>query len=390
MTNRKDLIDEALLRSGRLEVHIEIGLPDEHGREQIFRIHTRSLRENGFLDEHISLAEYAARTKNYSGAEIEAVVRSAVSYAMEQHINVENLQKMDLKKMREVKITKEYFELALQEVQPEFGVNDDDLQVNFSRGIIRFSSDVQEIIDLSLKIVTRLRSSSVMNRQSLLLQGDLACGKSALACFLAKEASFPFVRMIRADDYVGASDGSVCSRIAKIFDDAYKSDASVVIIDDLERLIGYTVGARFSNPILQTILTSIRRNPSDLNRKIFIIATCTYEALRTLQIDRMFDWVRDLPLVETRKELETVLKVSAYGQKCKPSIAEVCAQFPEKDNRVGISSLLSIIELAVDNEDCITPDNFELSLEAKAKNLNKKTDMLAFYQQDEKSEDAKA
>lgn len=32
MTNRKDLIDEAVLRPGRLEVHIEVGLPDEIGR----------------------------------------------------------------------------------------------------------------------------------------------------------------------------------------------------------------------------------------------------------------------------------------------------------------------------------------------------------------------
>lgn len=36
MTNRKDLIDEAILRPGRLEVHIEIGLPNEAGRKQIF------------------------------------------------------------------------------------------------------------------------------------------------------------------------------------------------------------------------------------------------------------------------------------------------------------------------------------------------------------------
>jgi len=40
MTNRRDMLDEAMLRPGRLEVQIEIGLPDERGRLQILKIHT--------------------------------------------------------------------------------------------------------------------------------------------------------------------------------------------------------------------------------------------------------------------------------------------------------------------------------------------------------------
>ncbi|KAF4749278.1 hypothetical protein FOZ63_007893 [Perkinsus olseni] len=47
MTNRLDMIDEALLRPGRLEVHVEIGLPDEEGRNEIFNIHTKQMREHG-------------------------------------------------------------------------------------------------------------------------------------------------------------------------------------------------------------------------------------------------------------------------------------------------------------------------------------------------------
>jgi vesicle-fusing ATPase len=84
MTNRKDLIDEALLRpgmgifffhiltfSGRLEVHMEIGLPDEKGRLQILKIHTKRMRDSNYLGDDIKLEELAATTKNFSGAEIE-------------------------------------------------------------------------------------------------------------------------------------------------------------------------------------------------------------------------------------------------------------------------------------------------------------------------------
>jgi vesicle-fusing ATPase len=40
MTNRIDLIDDAILRPGRLEIHQEIGLPNKEGRKQILEIHT--------------------------------------------------------------------------------------------------------------------------------------------------------------------------------------------------------------------------------------------------------------------------------------------------------------------------------------------------------------
>ena len=84
MTNRKDRLDEAILRPGRLEIHLEIGLPDEAGRAQIFEIHTRKSRENNLLAENVHLPKLAALTKNYTGAEIEAVCKGACSFALEK------------------------------------------------------------------------------------------------------------------------------------------------------------------------------------------------------------------------------------------------------------------------------------------------------------------
>jgi vesicle-fusing ATPase len=88
MTNRLDMIDEALLRPGRLEVHMEISLPDEHGRHQILNIHTAKMRTNRVMDSDVDLAELATLTKNFSGAEIGGLVKSATSFAFNRHVKV--------------------------------------------------------------------------------------------------------------------------------------------------------------------------------------------------------------------------------------------------------------------------------------------------------------
>lgn len=88
MTNRKDMIDKAILRPGRMEIHLEIGLPNEFGRKQIFEIHTRSMRDNNLLEPDVNIDYLAENTINYTGAEIEAVVRSATSYALFKDVNL--------------------------------------------------------------------------------------------------------------------------------------------------------------------------------------------------------------------------------------------------------------------------------------------------------------
>ena len=56
MTNRRELLDEALLRPGRLEVQVEIPLPDKEGRREILQIHFDALRKRGHLSEPLCCA----------------------------------------------------------------------------------------------------------------------------------------------------------------------------------------------------------------------------------------------------------------------------------------------------------------------------------------------
>ena len=90
LTNRPELIDPALLRPGRLEVHVQLHLPDAEGRQRILAIHSKRLRERGCLDAEASAAiasgALAAATHGFSGADLAGLVRSASSYALERYM----------------------------------------------------------------------------------------------------------------------------------------------------------------------------------------------------------------------------------------------------------------------------------------------------------------
>ena len=83
-TNRRDLIDPALLRPGRFDVQVKIDLPTEEGRREIFNIHTREMRRSGLVDGGVDLAKLATMARTFTGAEIEGVVKSAASLAVEE------------------------------------------------------------------------------------------------------------------------------------------------------------------------------------------------------------------------------------------------------------------------------------------------------------------
>jgi vesicle-fusing ATPase len=59
-----------------------------------------------------------------------------------------------------------------------------------------------------------------------------------LAATIAKESEFPFIKIISPENMVGYTETAKCAMIKKTFDDAYKSPLSVVLVDNIERLLG--------------------------------------------------------------------------------------------------------------------------------------------------------
>jgi cell division protease FtsH len=79
-TNRKDMLDSALLRPGRFDRHIIVDLPNKKAREQILELHT----QNKPLAPDVDLEQIAKETFGFSGAQLESLTNEAAIYAMRE------------------------------------------------------------------------------------------------------------------------------------------------------------------------------------------------------------------------------------------------------------------------------------------------------------------
>ncbi|XP_073008095.1 vesicle-fusing ATPase isoform X1 [Typha latifolia] len=338
MTNRKDLLDEALLRPGRLEVHVEINLPDENGRLQILHIHTNKMKENSFLAPDVSLEELAARTKNYSGAELEGVVKSAVSFALNRQISMDDLTKpLD---EESIKVTMDDFLHALQEIIPAFGASTDDLERCRLNGIIDCGARHKHIYQRAMLLVEQVKVSEGSPLLTCLLEGPAGSGKTAMAATIGIDSDFPYVKIISAETMIGLSESSKCARIVKVFEDAYKSQLSIIILDDIERLLEFVaIGPRFSNVISQTLLVLLKRLPPKGKNLMVIGTTSEVGFLESLGICDAFSVTHHVPKLQKEDAKKVLQGLNVFADYDIDSAAEALDDMP-------IKKLYMLVEMA--------------------------------------------
>lgn len=90
-TNRPDVLDPALLRSGRFDRQITVNLPDKKGRYEILKVHARNKK----LSSEISLENLAKRTPGFSGADLENVLNEGAILAVRDKRKVITMADLD-------------------------------------------------------------------------------------------------------------------------------------------------------------------------------------------------------------------------------------------------------------------------------------------------------
>jgi vesicle-fusing ATPase len=261
MTNRMDMIDEALLRAGRLEVHMEISLPDESGRAQILKIHTAKMRSNNVMENDVDVNELARLTKNFSGAEINGLVKAASSFAFSRHIKVGTMAAIN-DDVVNMKVNRRDFLNALEEVKPLFGVAEEELGKCIRGDIIHYSNFINDILEEGRLYINQVRKPNSTPVLSVALHGPPGSGKTALAAKMAIESGFPFIKLVSPEDMVGFNEMQKVQQLDKTFRDAYKSALSVIVIDNIEMLVDWVpIGPRFSNTVLVALKVLLGKQP---------------------------------------------------------------------------------------------------------------------------------
>ncbi|CAD7668095.1 unnamed protein product [Nyctereutes procyonoides] len=347
MTNRPDLIDEALLRPGRLEVKMEIGLPDEKGRLQILHIHTARMRGHQLLSADVDIKELAVETKNFSGAELEGLVRAAQSTAMNRHIKASTKVEVDMEKAESLQVTRGDFLASLEnDIKPAFGTNQEDYASYIMNGIIKWGDPVTRVLEDGELLVQQTKNSDRTPLVSVLLEGPPHSGKTALAAKIAEESNFPFIKICSPDKMIGFSETAKCQAMKKIFDDAYKSQLSCVVVDDIERLLDYVpIGPRFSNLVLQALLVLLKKAPPQ-GRKLLIIGTTSRkDVLQEMEMLNAFSTTIHVPNIATGEQLLEALELLGnFKDKERTTISQ---QVKGKKVWIGIKKLLMLIEMSL-------------------------------------------
>ena len=153
-TNRPDMLDDALLRPGRLERHIYVPAPDEESRKKIFDVYLGG-KTGSILAKDVDVGALVKKTTGYVGADIEALVREAKMAAMRDFIVQMGTRSEQERKdaIKNVMLTKAHFDAAILKVK---GSLDEDAIEKSERQAweMLYNQEQREILSKAAMLVT--------------------------------------------------------------------------------------------------------------------------------------------------------------------------------------------------------------------------------------------
>jgi transitional endoplasmic reticulum ATPase len=236
-TNRPNSIDAALRRFGRFDREIDIGVPDETGRLEVLRIHTKNMK----LSDEVDLEAIAKDTHGYVGADLAALCTEAALQCIREKMDVIDLEdeEIDAEILNSMAVTNDHFKTALGISNPSAlretvvevpNVNWDDIG-----GLEGVKRELQEVVQYPVEHPEKFEKFGMSPSKGVLFYGPPGCGKTLLAKAIANECQANFIS-VKGPELLTMWFGESEANVREIFDKARQSAPCVLFFDELDSI----------------------------------------------------------------------------------------------------------------------------------------------------------
>jgi transitional endoplasmic reticulum ATPase len=234
-TNRPNSIDPALRRFGRFDREIDIGVPDEVGRMEVLRIHTKNMK----LAEDVDLSEIAKSTHGYVGADLAALCTEAALQCIREKMDIIDIEDetIDAEVLDAMAVTNEHFRFAQGQTNPsslrETVVEIPDVTWDDIGGLEDVKKNLQEMILYPIEHPDKFHKFGMQPSKGVLFYGPPGCGKTLLAKAVAHECSSNFIS-IKGPELLTMWFGESEANVREVFDKARGAAPCVLFFDELD------------------------------------------------------------------------------------------------------------------------------------------------------------
>ena len=238
-TNRPNAIDPALRRPGRFDREIAISVPNNSGRLNILKIHTRNMP----LAEDVDLKKLAESTHGFVGADVSALAKEAAMNVLRRilpEIKLREKEPIGQELLEKLVVTDKDFQEALKIVRPsamrEILVEIPNVKWSQVGGLEDTRQRIIEAVEWPLKHPNAFKNLGIRPPRGILLYGPPGCGKTMLAKAVANESEANFI-LIKGPELLNKFVGESEKGIRKIFEKARQLTPAIIFFDEIDALV---------------------------------------------------------------------------------------------------------------------------------------------------------
>merc|ERR1712086_1169900 len=260
-TNRPNSIDQALRRFGRFDRELDIGVPDDNGRMEILRIHTKNMK----LGTDVKLEELAANTHGFVGADLAQLCTEAALTCIREKMDLIDLEEetIDAEVLDSMFVTQEHFTSAMGQVNPsslrETVVEVPNVKWDDIGGLEQTKRSLQEMILYPIDHPEKFDKFGLPPSKGVLFYGPPGCGKTLLAKAVANECQANFIS-IKGPELLTMWFGESEANVREVFDKARSAAPCVLFFDELDSIgtaRGSGGGGGAGDRVMNQLLTEI-------------------------------------------------------------------------------------------------------------------------------------